>query len=108
MDIKCANLPFSRNRYIVLSALFHVHYLLKQVIEVLPAMNKIDVRSIDDQERRITVVKKEIIVCFIYSRDVIIADFLFKGSPALLDTVQQHISISLKKNNKVGFYNFGL
>src|SRR5512135_2970940 len=75
---------FPRPRHVVLRTLLHAHDLLQQVVEVFPAVDEVDVRGIDDEERRVGIAKEKLIIGLVHGGDVIGSDFFLEGPASLL------------------------
>ena len=102
-----SRLPGSK-RYIVLRSRTHAVDFLDQVSQILAARHEINLRSIHHQQRRLIIVKKELIIRLSHFAEV------FEGNASLVffipffDSFVKHLGTSLQIDDQIRFRHPGV
>src|SRR5258707_4349143 len=102
-----SRLPGSK-RYIVLRSRTHAVDFLDQVSQILAARHEINLRSIHHQQRRLIIVKKELIICLCHFAEV------FEGNASLVffipffDSFVKHFGTRSEIENQIGLRHSGV
>lgn len=84
------------------SSLLHVPDFLDKLVQILPALDEIDLACVDDEKGRSLVVEKEVVVGLGDAAKIVEVDLPFVGKVAGADPLKQDLWPRLEEDHKIG------